>query len=70
MPHAWNDQTSYGKLQLAIDDNVEWFALAPDATLDDIADLFHATAGAIPRRLLSIRVTIQSAPQQHFSGDQ
>lgn len=70
MPEVRTDECPYGKLQLAIDDDVEWFALAPGATLDDIGDLFHATAGAVPRRLLSVRVSIKSAPQQRLNGDQ
>ena len=70
MPDEWIDQPPYGKLQLAIDDDVAWFALAPDATLNDIADLFHVTAGGASCRLLSVRVMIQSVPQHHFTGDQ
>jgi len=70
MPDEWIDQFGYGKLHLAIDDDVAWFALAPDATLNDIADLFHVTAEGASRRLLSVRVMIQSEPQQHFIGDQ
>jgi hypothetical protein len=62
MPEVRTDQCPYGKLQLVIDDDVQWFALAPDATLTDIVDMFHATAGAVPRRLLSVRISIQSAP--------
>lgn len=62
MPNTQNDQCSYGKLQLVIDNDVEWFALAPDATLTDIADLFRATAGAAPCRLFSVCIFVQSAP--------
>ena len=69
MLDVWNDQCPYGKLQLAINGDIEWFALAPEATLTDIADMFRQKAGSVPRRLMSVRVTIESAPR-HIVGDQ
>jgi hypothetical protein len=62
MSNAAIDQCAYGQLRVAIDEGVEWFALAPDATLTDIANVFLATVDRAPRRLLSVRISILSAP--------
>jgi hypothetical protein len=55
-------QCDYGQLRVAIDNGIEWFALAPDATLNDIGEIFQATAVESSRRLISVHISIVSAP--------
>lgn len=55
-------QIEYGRLHVAVDGEVQQYALAPEATLADVGDIFASAPRNDPRRLLSVQITIVSEP--------
>jgi hypothetical protein len=58
MASAPMHEGEYGQLRVSFDDEVRYFALAPEATLADIGGIFATTSLADPHRLRSVQVTI------------
>lgn len=52
----------YGRLRVAYDDDVRYYALAPEATLADLGNIFVASRADEPRRLHSVQITIVTEP--------
>jgi hypothetical protein len=53
----------FGRLRVAFDDEIQYYALAPEATLGDVSVIFAAASSPDCRRLRSVVVTIVTEPQ-------
>lgn len=59
----------YGRLCVAFDGDVRNYALAPEATLDDVVGIFAVTTPIDARRLRSVQITIVSELRSLFSDE-